>query len=160
MIRYSHTKNIEFLIINRYSCFSFSVGFELSGSDLVYWVKLILTCGCFKWLQRCIFEEHANLCSITSKDFRIVLYCIVLFFVVAGTYNHHHIHVKFLIIIPSPRDLSTTVYPNHYIILCKFNQTSSKKNKSHALLYIILVPLSQLIQYTDLHLSCDISLSI
>ncbi len=31
----------------------------------------------------------------------IVLYCIVLFFIVAGTYNHH-IHVQFLIIIPSP----------------------------------------------------------
>ncbi len=34
---------------------------------------------------------------------------------------------SFLLSYPAPRDLSTTVYPNHYIILCKSNQNSSKQ---------------------------------
>ncbi len=37
----------------------------------------------------------------TNRNTYTVLYCIIVFFIVARTYNHH-IHVHFLIIIPNP----------------------------------------------------------
>ncbi len=60
-------------------------------------------------------KTQAKYIGSLIMDNCIELYCIVLFFIVAGTYNHH-IHVQFLIIIPSPYQL---IY--HYLSQSLYN---------------------------------------
>lgn len=57
-----------------------------------------------------------------------IVYC---FRVYSGRYIYSLYMFIFLLSYPDPMNLSTIVYPNRYITLCKFNQTSRKITYIH-----------------------------